>query len=89
MLQKDERRALSSPEGAVSETDTFRFDKASLVRRSASVCGEPIVNFPAGMTIITGQPLAHSLKSEPGLAACAFSCSPVSTVGPTAVRQRS
>jgi hypothetical protein len=28
------------------------------------------------MTIITGQPFAHSMKSEPGLAA--FSCSTVS-----------
>jgi hypothetical protein len=24
------------------------------------------MNLPAGMTIITGQPFAHSLKSEPG-----------------------
>jgi hypothetical protein len=24
------------------------------------------VNLPAGMTIMTGQPLAHSMKSEPG-----------------------
>jgi len=47
------------------------------------------MNLPAGMTIITGQPFAHSLKSEPGVAACAFSCSTESRVAFMAVRQRS
>jgi hypothetical protein len=31
------------------------------------------------MTIMTGQPLAHSLNSEPDSAAMAFSCSTVNT----------
>src|SRR5215831_8401977 len=56
----------------------------SLAFRSGSFSGEPMTNFPEGMTIIAGQPFAHSLKSEPGLAACAFSCSTVSTVGSVA-----
>jgi hypothetical protein len=37
--------------------------------RSGSFCGDPIMNLPGGMTIITGQPVAHSLKTDPGLAA--------------------
>jgi hypothetical protein len=41
----------------------------SLASRSGSFSGEPIMNLPAGMTIIAGQPFAHSLKSEPGFAA--------------------
>src|SRR6516164_11728053 len=53
----------------------------SLAFRSSSFSGEPIMNLPAGMTIISGQPFAHSLKFEPGFDACAFSCSTVSTVG--------
>src|SRR5262245_13528554 len=61
----------------------------SLALRSGSLSGEPIMNLPAGMTIITGQPFAHSLKSEPGFAAFAFSCATVSTVGSIAMRQRS
>src|SRR6202047_115457 len=59
----------------------------SLASRSDSFSGEPIMNLPAGMTVIAGQPLAHSLKSEPGFAAFAFSCSTVSTVGSNATRQ--
>src|SRR6202022_2152434 len=55
---------------------------------SDSLFGEPIMNLPAGTTIITGQPFAHSLKSEPGFPAFAFSCSTVSTVGSIAMRQR-
>src|SRR5215510_15992253 len=58
----------------------------SLGSRSGSLSGEPIINLPAGMTIITGQPFAHSLKSEPGFAVGAFPCSPVSTVGSIAMR---
>src|ERR1700731_1057249 len=53
-----------------------------LASRPDSFSGEPIMNLPAGTTIITGQPLAHSLKSEPGFPAFAFSSSTVSTVGP-------
>jgi hypothetical protein len=50
--------------------------------RSGSFSGEPIMNLAAGM-----KPLAHSLKSEPGLPASAFSCSAVRTVGSIAMRQ--
>src|ERR1700680_3358041 len=46
----------------------------SLASRSDSFSGEPIMNLPAGTTIITGQPFAHSLKSEPGFAAFALFC---------------
>src|SRR5262245_32569337 len=62
-----------------SATETSRWGP-SLASRSGSSSGEPIVNLPAGMTIMTGQPVAHSLNSEPGSAALAFSCSTVSTV---------
>src|SRR5262249_18924516 len=48
--------------------------------RSDSSSGEPIMNLPAGMTIITGQPFAHSLKSEPGIPTLTFSYPAVSTV---------
>src|SRR5262249_37821577 len=60
----------------------------SLTSRFDSLSGEPMMNFPAGMTIITGQPFAHSLKPEPGFAAFAVSCFTVSTVGSIAMRQR-
>ena len=43
--------------------------------------GEPIVNFPAGTTTISGQSLAHSLKASLGLSACSVSA--VSTWGRT------
>jgi hypothetical protein len=46
------------------------------------------MNLPAGMTTMTGQPLAHSLNSEPGFAAFAFSSSNVNTVEPVAILQR-
>src|SRR5215475_7696154 len=61
----------------------------SLAFLSGSFSGEPMMNFPEGTTIITGQPFAHSLKSEPGLAACALSRSTVSTVGSVAMRRGS
>ena len=37
-----------------------------------SVAGAPIVNDPAGTTIICGQSCAHSLKESPGLSARSF-----------------
>ena len=54
--------------------------------RFGSFSGEPIVNLPVGMTIMAGQPLAHSLNSEPGSAALASSCSRVNTVALDAIR---
>jgi hypothetical protein len=36
---------------------------------------------PGGITIITGQPLVHSLNSAPGVTAFTFSSEKVSTVG--------
>src|SRR6516162_5161453 len=47
--------------------------------RSFSLLGEPIINLPAGTTIIVGQPVAHSVNSAPGVAAFSFSCTTVST----------
>src|ERR1700730_1154487 len=46
----------------------------SLASRPDSFSGEPIMNLPGGTTIITGQPFAHSLTSEPGFHAFAFYC---------------
>src|SRR6516164_2265956 len=54
----------------------------SFSSRPFSLPGEPIVNLPAGTTTTAGQPVAHSLKSDPGLAAFSFSCSAASTDGP-------
>jgi hypothetical protein len=46
----------------------------SFARASASTSGEPMLKRPAEITIIAGQPLAHSLNSAPDFSAFAFSC---------------
>src|SRR6516162_5023518 len=56
--------------------------------RPFSPSGEPMLDLPAGTTTIVGQPVTHSLNSDPGLAAFSFSCAIVSTRGPMIARQR-